>query len=47
MHRSTVQSIECKEDRHLDCDGYKAKKEWLEHDQVCECKCHKPIYLRE
>jgi hypothetical protein len=37
-----MKSLACQDDDHMDCDGVAPKKEWLEHDVPCACKCHKP-----
>jgi hypothetical protein len=47
MRHRILRSQECKAKRHSDCDGYVQRKEWFEHDQPCECECHKPKYLKE
>jgi hypothetical protein len=37
-----MKSEACRDGDHELCDGIAPKKEWLEHDQLCDCPHHKP-----
>ncbi len=37
-----VKTVECKENRHTECEGWIIPMEWLQHQTKCECICHNP-----
>lgn len=38
--RKHYESLECKERRHSDCDGYVSREDFTGHDHNCDCHCH-------